>query len=127
MRLSLFLLAAFAVVLPAQAAIIHVDSGTDNGVGCTLREALRAARDDAPFGGCTTGSSGVDTILLDVPAITLFSTLNIESTVVINGKPRHVIGYLGDFLFSPERARTPVKVLSGGERNRLLLARLFAG
>ena len=85
MRLSLFLLAAFALVLPAQAAIIHVDSGTDNGVGCTLREALRAARDDAPFGGCTTGSSGVDTILLDVPAITLFSTLNIESPVVING------------------------------------------
>ena len=46
-------------------------------------------------------------------------------TVVFNGKPRHLIGYLGDFLFSPERARTPVKVLSGGERNRLLLAKLF--
>ncbi len=46
-------------------------------------------------------------------------------TVVINGKPRHIIGYLEDFLFSPDRARTPVKVLSGGERNRLLLARLF--
>lgn len=46
-------------------------------------------------------------------------------TVVINGKPRHIIGYLQDFLFSAERARTPVKVLSGGERNRLLLARLF--
>ncbi|MCK5611487.1 ATP-binding cassette domain-containing protein, partial [Candidatus Pacearchaeota archaeon] len=47
-------------------------------------------------------------------------------TVVINGKPRHVIGYLQDFLFTPDRARTPVKVLSGGERNRLLLARLFS-
>ncbi len=46
-------------------------------------------------------------------------------TVTINGKPRHIIGYLGDFLFTPDRARTPVKVLSGGERNRLLLARLF--
>ncbi|MFT5169954.1 MAG: ATP-binding cassette subfamily F protein uup, partial [Candidatus Omnitrophota bacterium] len=46
-------------------------------------------------------------------------------TITINGKPRHVIGYLQDFLFSPERARTPVRVLSGGERNRLLLARLF--
>ncbi len=46
-------------------------------------------------------------------------------TVMINGRPRHIIGYLEDFLFSPERARTPVKVLSGGERNRLLLARLF--
>lgn len=48
-----------------------------------------------------------------------------NDTVMINGKARHVIGYLQDFLFSPERARTPVKVLSGGERNRLLLARLF--
>ena len=46
-------------------------------------------------------------------------------TVTINGKPRHIIGYLQDFLFTPDRARTPVKVLSGGERNRLLLAPLF--
>jgi len=46
--------------------------------------------------------------------------------VEINGRRRHVIGYLGDFLFSPDRARSPVKVLSGGERNRLLLAKLFA-
>jgi ATP-binding cassette subfamily F protein uup len=46
-------------------------------------------------------------------------------TVTINGKPRHVVGYLQDFLFTPDRARTPVKVLSGGERNRLFLARLF--
>ncbi|MDD4203238.1 MAG: ATP-binding cassette domain-containing protein [Candidatus Omnitrophica bacterium] len=48
-----------------------------------------------------------------------------SDTVEINGKPRNVIGYLQDFLFSPERARTIVKVLSGGERNRLLLAKLF--
>ncbi|WP_309383520.1 ATP-binding cassette domain-containing protein [Cerasicoccus frondis] len=46
-------------------------------------------------------------------------------TVTINGQRRHVMGYLGDFLFSPDRARGQVKVLSGGERNRLLLARLF--
>lgn len=46
-------------------------------------------------------------------------------TVTINGRPRHIIGYLQDFLFTPDRARTPVKVLSGGERNRLFLARLF--
>ncbi|MFC1510060.1 ATP-binding cassette domain-containing protein [Candidatus Omnitrophota bacterium] len=46
--------------------------------------------------------------------------------VTIHGKTRHVIGYLQDFLFTPDRARTPVKVLSGGERNRLLLARLFS-
>ena len=45
--------------------------------------------------------------------------------VDVNGNRRHVIGYLKDFLFTPDRAQTPVSVLSGGERNRLLLARLF--
>jgi len=45
--------------------------------------------------------------------------------VTVNGKTRHIIGYLEDFLFPPERARSPVKVLSGGERNRALLAKLF--
>ncbi|MCP4698939.1 MAG: ATP-binding cassette domain-containing protein [Gammaproteobacteria bacterium] len=45
--------------------------------------------------------------------------------IVINGRNKHIISYLGDFLFAPERARSPVKSLSGGERNRLLLARLF--
>ena len=44
----------------------------------------------------------------------------------VGGKSRHVIGYLKDFLFSPHRSRTPVWVLSGGEKNRLLLAKLFA-
>ena len=48
-----------------------------------------------------------------------------NDTIEINGMRRHVHGYLQDFLFSPERARSPVKALSGGERNRLLLARLF--
>lgn len=46
-------------------------------------------------------------------------------TVNIAGKPRHVISYLEDFLFSPERSKQPVYCLSGGERNRLLLAKLF--
>lgn len=46
-------------------------------------------------------------------------------TVSVGGKPRHVIGYLGDFLFPPERARAKVSMLSGGERNRLLLAKIF--
>ena len=46
-------------------------------------------------------------------------------TVKINGQPRHIVGYLQDFLFAPERSRTQVKYLSGGERSRLLLARLF--
>ncbi len=45
--------------------------------------------------------------------------------VTINGVDKHVMGYLQDFLFTPERARTPIKSLSGGERNRLLLAKLF--
>jgi ATP-binding cassette subfamily F protein uup len=48
-----------------------------------------------------------------------------NDTLVINGSSRHIIGYLQDFLFSPERARSPVSILSGGERNRLLLAKLF--
>jgi len=66
----------------------------------------------------------------------LRAQLNLESTVqdniadgndmvTINGHSRHVISYLGDFLFPPQRARSPVKSLSGGERNRLLLAKLF--
>ncbi|MGE2104460.1 ABC transporter ATP-binding protein [Citrobacter koseri] len=48
-----------------------------------------------------------------------------KQEVLVNGKPRHVLGYLQDFLFHPKRAMTPVRALSGGERNRLLLARLF--
>lgn len=48
-----------------------------------------------------------------------------DQYVNINGRDVHIIGYLQDFLFTPERARSPVRTLSGGERNRLLLARLF--
>ncbi len=48
-----------------------------------------------------------------------------KQEVVVNGKSRHALGYLQDFLFHPRRARTPVKALSGGEKNRLLLAKLF--
>ncbi|WP_455813312.1 ABC transporter ATP-binding protein [Pseudomonas graminis] len=48
-----------------------------------------------------------------------------KQEVMVNGKPRHVLGYLQEFLFHPKRAMTPVRALSGGERNRLLLARLF--
>jgi ATP-binding cassette subfamily F protein uup len=48
------------------------------------------------------------------------------NTVTISGQPRHVISYMKDFLFTPEQARTPVRVLSGGERARLLLARALA-
>lgn len=61
------------------------------------------------------------------PEATLMDTISPGSDYVQIGETRtHVIGYLEDFLFAPQRARSPVKSLSGGERNRLLLARLFA-
>ncbi|MFQ6334501.1 ATP-binding cassette domain-containing protein [Methylophilus sp. 3sh_L] len=61
------------------------------------------------------------------PEATLMDTISPGSEYVQIGETRtHVIGYLEDFLFAPQRARSPVKSLSGGERNRLLLARLFA-
>ncbi|MFA6357894.1 MAG: ATP-binding cassette domain-containing protein [Candidatus Omnitrophota bacterium] len=50
----------------------------------------------------------------------------VSETIMINGRPKHILGYLQDFLFAPDRSRTKVKVLSGGERNRLFLARLFS-
>jgi len=60
------------------------------------------------------------------PEQTVFDTIGEgRETVTVNGQSRHVNGYLRDFLFPAERARSPVKSLSGGERNRLLLARLF--
>src|SRR5439155_17470148 len=60
------------------------------------------------------------------PGRTVFDTIGEgNDTVTANGRTRHVHAYLRDFLFSHERARSPVKSLSGGERNRLLLARLF--
>ncbi|WP_127997852.1 ATP-binding cassette domain-containing protein [Piscinibacter defluvii] len=63
---------------------------------------------------------------LDLEA-TLADTISPGSEwVEIGGKRKHVMSYLGDFLFAPERANAPVRTLSGGERNRLLLARLFA-
>lgn len=48
-----------------------------------------------------------------------------QDFIEVNGKRRHAISYLGDFLFTPDRVRTPVKALSGGERNRAILAKLF--
>ncbi len=62
---------------------------------------------------------------LDEEASVIDNVAQGSDRVTINGKNTHVIGYLQDFLFSPDRARQPVKSLSGGERNRLLLARLF--
>jgi len=61
------------------------------------------------------------------PEATLAEVISPGSEYVqIGNERKHVIGYLGEFLFAPQRARSPVKSLSGGERNRLLLARLFA-
>ena len=56
---------------------------------------------------------------------TVQQNISAYDTIPINGQPRHILSYLQDFLFPPERARTLVKFLSGGERSRLLLARLF--
>jgi ATP-binding cassette subfamily F protein uup len=63
---------------------------------------------------------------LDPDATVVDSVADGNTTVTINGLPKHVMGYLAEFLFPRERAQSPVRSLSGGERNRLLLARLFA-
>jgi ATP-binding cassette subfamily F protein uup len=63
---------------------------------------------------------------LDPEATVADSVNDGNTTVMVNGQPRHIMGYLADFLFPRERALSPVKSLSGGERNRLLLAKLFA-
>lgn len=62
---------------------------------------------------------------LNPEATVMDSVADGNDTVVIDGRARHVAGYLTDFLFAPDRLRVPVHTLSGGERNRLLLARLF--
>ncbi|RUQ36065.1 MAG: ATP-binding cassette domain-containing protein [Candidatus Competibacteraceae bacterium] len=62
---------------------------------------------------------------LDPEQTVLDSVAGGRESIEINGQRRHIISYLGDFLFTAQRARSPVKSLSGGERNRLLLARLF--
>ena len=63
---------------------------------------------------------------LDEEATVIDNVSHGRERIEINGKSKHIIGYLQEFLFSPERARSPVKSLSGGERSRLLLARLFS-
>lgn len=63
---------------------------------------------------------------LDDNASVLDNLAQGRDTIFVNGSARHVMGYLQDFLFEPERARQPVRALSGGERSRLLLARLLA-
>lgn len=88
----------------------------------------------APDSGTVRLGTGIEMVTLDQrresldPNMTLAGTLTggRGDTVHVGGQPRHVMGYLKDFLFLPEQARTPVSALSGGERGRLLLARALA-
>ena len=86
----------------------------------------------APDGGTIRHGTGLEIAYFDQmrdqldPDRTVFDSIaDGAETVEIGGNRKHVLGYLQDFLFPPDRARTPVRALSGGERNRLLLARLF--
>jgi len=86
----------------------------------------------APQEGVVEQGTRLEIVYFDQLRAQLDETMRVQdavadgnATVTINGRTRHVISYLEDFLFDPTRARTPIKALSGGERNRLLLARLF--
>jgi ABC transport system ATP-binding/permease protein len=86
----------------------------------------------APQSGEVQAGTRLEVVYFDQLRAQLDETMRVQdavadgsATVTINGRTRHVISYLEDFLFEPARARTPIKALSGGERNRLLLARLF--
>ncbi|WP_426269898.1 ATP-binding cassette domain-containing protein [Dyella kyungheensis] len=86
-----------------------------------------------PDRGHATLGTGIQIAYFDQHRVQLNDQLNALDNVAegrefieLNGSRKHIIGYLQDFLFSPERARAPITRLSGGERNRLLLAKLFA-
>ncbi|MDE2087673.1 MAG: ATP-binding cassette domain-containing protein, partial [Xanthomonadaceae bacterium] len=86
-----------------------------------------------PERGSATLGTGIQIAYFDQHRLQLDDTQNALDNVAegreyieLNGQRKHIIGYLQDFLFSPERARAPITRLSGGERNRLLLAKLFA-
>ena len=86
----------------------------------------------APSSGCVTHGTRLEIVYydqlreqIDDSKSVADNIANGNPTVTVDGRTRSVISYLQDFLFTPDRARTPARVLSGGERNRLLLARLF--
>ncbi|MDE3072813.1 MAG: ATP-binding cassette domain-containing protein [Pseudomonadota bacterium] len=86
-----------------------------------------------PQRGSAEPGTGIHVAYFDQHRLQLNDKLNALDNVAegrefieLNGQRKHIIGYLQDFLFSPERARAPITRLSGGERNRLLLAKLFA-
>lgn len=102
----------------------------DNGVGKTTL--IKAILGDLPHQGTVKVGTQLEIAYFDQ----LRNQLDLENTVAnnvsegsdfvdVNGQRRHIYSYLQDFLFAPERARTPVKALSGGERNRVLLAKLL--
>jgi len=102
-----------------------------NGAGKTTLLNLLAGR-LAPLSGSVTMGTNVQLAFFDQlrsemkPELTVAENIASDrDEVVVGGVRKHVYSYLSDFLFSPERARTPVKALSGGERARLMLAKLF--
>ncbi len=102
-----------------------------NGAGKTTLLQLLLGR-LAPTSGTVRNGTNMEVAYFDQLKGTLDEERTVQDsvsdgydTIPINGQPRHIIGYLQDFLFPPERARTQVKFLSGGERSRLLLAKLF--
>ncbi len=103
-----------------------------NGAGKTTLLKLILGEEQADAGTVRQGTK-LQVAYFDQMRTQLNEDANLADTIApgsdwveINGQRKHVMTYLNDFLFTPERARSPVKSLSGGERNRLLLARLFA-
>ncbi len=102
-----------------------------NGVGKTTLIKLLLG-DLTPTGGVVKQGVNLEIAYFDQYRLALDESKSVQDNVgegkeevTVDGRPRHVLGYLQDFLFSPARARTPVSALSGGEKNRLLLAKLF--